>query len=424
MTIYDMDNTKASVTAAFMNLLKGNIGTGILSMPNAFKNSGIFAGVLTLPVIGFICLHAIFLLITANRKLTVKLKQTELSYEETAEKAFEHGPPLLRPYANLMSKLISAFLTISQFGITMVYILFIAESFRKVCSNYSEEAEKFGIYFYIIVCYPFMAALNLIKTLKHLAIASTIANLLQGIGILIILITLSQNLPSLETVQFFNWETFPLYFGTAIFAFEGIPIVLPIKDSMKRPEKFTGPFGVLSVGMTLVVLLNCAVGFLGYLKFGDNIADSVTINLPPKVMFDIIRLMFAVSVFLSYPLQFFLPINIVWPLIQSKLPSKWQKMAISNAIFRALFVLSSFVLASFVPHLDLVISLVGAFCSTAIAILFPPIIHYAAIWEDRENYGWLTWNWIKIKAICLWIFGFTGMFLGTFSSITAIYHAS
>lgn len=214
---------------------------------------------------------------------------------------------------------------------------------------------------------------------------------------------------------------------------------------MKRADKFGGPCGVLSIGMQIVTVLYCIIGFFGYLKFGENIASTVTNNLPSKVIYDIVRLMFAVSVFLSYPLQMFVPINILWPTFQSKLPLKWQKMEIFNVIYRGSLVMFScefytdilyfntkiiiiisflsVLVASFVPHLDLVISLVGAFCSSSIAVLFPPVIHYAAFWEHRESYSKLKWNYIKVKAVLIFIFGAIGFFLGTYTSVLAIWNA-
>ena len=53
---------------------------------------------------------------------------------------------------------------------------------------------------------------------------------------------------------------------------------------MKKPELFIRPFGVLNVGMTIVTSLILVMGFLGYLKFGDAVEGSLTLNLPKKEM--------------------------------------------------------------------------------------------------------------------------------------------
>lgn len=48
---------------------------------------------------------------------------------------------------------------------------------------------------------------------------------------------------------------------------------------MKKPEQFTKRFGVLNVGMTIVTSLLLVMGFIGYLKYGDEVAGSLTLNL-------------------------------------------------------------------------------------------------------------------------------------------------
>ena len=38
--------------------------------------------------------------------------------------------------------------------------------------------------------------------------------------------------------------------------------------------------GVLNIAMTVVTCLLIAVGFFGYLKYGENVMGSITLNLP------------------------------------------------------------------------------------------------------------------------------------------------
>lgn len=89
-----------------------------------------------------------------------------------------------------------------------------------------------------------------------------------------------QNLPRTDSVKAFaTWEQLPLYFGTAIYAFEGIGVVLPLENNMKTPQDFGGLNGVLNTGMVVVASLYTAVGFFGYLKYGENVAATITLNL-------------------------------------------------------------------------------------------------------------------------------------------------
>lgn len=43
-----------------VHLLKGNIGTGIFAMPDAFKNAGLLAGSIGVPIMALVCVHCKF----------------------------------------------------------------------------------------------------------------------------------------------------------------------------------------------------------------------------------------------------------------------------------------------------------------------------------------------------------------------------
>lgn len=79
-------------------------------------------------------------------------------------------------------------------------------------------------------------------------------------------------------------HSLPLFFGTVIFAFEGIALVLPLQNSMKKPHSFSKKFGVLNVGMVFVTAIYITFGAIGYWKYGENTQDSLTLNLPTNEM--------------------------------------------------------------------------------------------------------------------------------------------
>lgn len=65
---------------------------------------------------------------------------------------------------------------------------------------------------------------------------------------------------------------------------EGIGAVMPIENSMLRPQNFLGCPGVLNTAMVTVVALYGVIGFLGYLRYGDAAEGSITLNLPKDMM--------------------------------------------------------------------------------------------------------------------------------------------
>lgn len=56
--------------------------------------------------------------------------------------------------------------------------------------------------------------------------------------------------------------------------------VLPLQNEMKERKHFQRPLGVLNVGMAVVITLYTVIGTIGYLKYGENVMGSVTLNLP------------------------------------------------------------------------------------------------------------------------------------------------
>ena len=125
---------------------------------------------------------------------------------------------------------------------------------------------------------------------------------------------LLQDIPPIASVD--SWgtlSTFPLYMGTAIYAFEGIALVLPLQREMKEPEALGGKLGVMNAGMAIVAAMNTAIGFYGYLKYGDQVKGTITLNLPnDQPLYQYCKLMFASTIFLSYAIQYYVPFRIIW----------------------------------------------------------------------------------------------------------------
>lgn len=53
-----------STMGSLAHLLKSSLGTGILAMPAAFKNSGILFGAIGTLLLGLICTHSVHILVS------------------------------------------------------------------------------------------------------------------------------------------------------------------------------------------------------------------------------------------------------------------------------------------------------------------------------------------------------------------------
>uniref|UniRef100_A0AAZ3P1G2 Amino acid transporter transmembrane domain-containing protein n=1 Tax=Oncorhynchus tshawytscha TaxID=74940 RepID=A0AAZ3P1G2_ONCTS len=186
----------------------------------------------------------------------------------------------------------------------------------------------------------------------------------------------------------------PFFFGTAIFAFEGIRVVLPLENQMKEPKRFPA---ALNTGMGITIVLYIVLATLGYLHFGDDVKGSLTLNLPNNM----VTILYSFGVFVSFAVQIFVPAEIMnirfhalFDDLCTSLPISPLSTTPHSILFLSplslhspstLFIASpsdsfttslllspppslSFSFAMLIPRLDLVISLVGAVSSSALAL--------------------------------------------------------
>ncbi|XP_064117193.1 proton-coupled amino acid transporter-like protein CG1139 isoform X2 [Macrobrachium nipponense] len=411
--IDDAPHQQTTNCETLIHLIKGNIGTGILAMPDGLKNSGLYTGTALLPVIAAICIHCMHSLVRCAHELKERLGISSLDYAEVGYNAFDTGPTPLQRLAPVARSTINAFLTITQLGFCCVYVVFISANVKQVvdCKLPGNEIDIHG---YMAILIIPLLGISMIRSLKVLAPFSLISNVFIGLGIAITFHYLLQDIPSsYDRPEFKSWEQMPLFLGTAIYAFEGIGVVLPLERKMTTPEEFRGWNGVLNTAMILVTCGYIAVGFFGYLKYGDAVKGSITLNLPPSDnLAQLVKILMAVAIFLTYSLMLYVPAEIMWPHLRSRFHSSKAKR-IGEYAFRAVLVLITFILAAAIPNIGLFISLVGAVASSTLAIIFPPIIEMVTFWPRLSSFTLL-------KCICILLFGIFSFVTGTYASVTAI----
>ncbi|XP_014243811.1 proton-coupled amino acid transporter-like protein pathetic isoform X2 [Cimex lectularius] len=397
-----------------IHLLKGSLGTGILAMPFAFANAGLFFGLVATCLIGLVCTYCIHILIKCSHKLCRRMKVPSLGFADVAEVAFMAGPPAVRKFSTLSRAIINLFLVIDLIGCCCVYNLFVAKNIYEVAHEYLPQLELSHCIFGLL---PFLILMNLIRNLKFLAPFSMIANILIGTSLGIIMYYVFQDVKPMNSVPAFaSVHTLPIFFGTAIFALEGIGVVMPLENNMKTPTHFIGCPGVLNTGMSLVVFLYVFVGFFGYLRYGESTHEIISGNLDSDAIGMATRLMIAVAIFLTYALQFYVPIEIIWKGVKHRFTSR---PVLAENIIRILLVFFTVIVAASVPNLGPLISLVGALCLSVLGLMFPSIIEIVVLWDD----GFGRFNWILCKNILIIAFGVLGLVTGTMTSLQDMFKA-
>ncbi|XP_030745992.1 proton-coupled amino acid transporter-like protein CG1139 isoform X1 [Sitophilus oryzae] len=400
-----------------IHLLKGSLGSGILAMPLAFANAGLFLGLICTFAIGAICTYCVHILVRSAHELSRRTRVPSLGFAEVAEVAFSEGPAAFKPWAKFAKASINMFLVIDLLGCCCVYVMFVAKNLKQVVDYYTIVEQHYDLRIYMAALLPLLILTNLIKNLKYLSPLSMMANVLVATGMGITFYYIFSDLPSLDSQPAYESVTkLPTFFGMAIFALEGIGVVMPLENNMKNPHHFIGCPGVLNTGMFFVVVLYASTGFFGFLKYGDETEGSVTLNLPQdEVLAQSVKIMIAVAIFFTYALQFYVPMEIIWKAVKNNFSANKQTLA--NNTIRICLVILTVILAILIPNLGAFISLVGAVCLSMLGLIFPAAIDLITFYE---NPGLGRFNWRLYKNLFLILFGLVGFVTGTYVSIIEI----
>ncbi|XP_029113456.1 proton-coupled amino acid transporter 1 [Scleropages formosus] len=411
----------SSFFQTLIHLLKGNIGTGLLGLPLAVRNAGLVLGPLSLLVMGVVAVHCMQILVQCSHHLCTRLRKPFLDYGETFESSMD-GVPWLRRHATWGRRLVNLFLIITQLGFCCVYFVFVSDNVKQVveaangttwnCHNNQTAliVPSLDSRLYMLCFLPFVVLLVFTRNLRYLVPFSFLANLVMCISLVVIYWYSLANIRSPISLPYIGTaKDYSLFFGTAIFAFEGIGVILPLENKMERPERFGV---VIYIGMGIVTTLYISLGTIGYLCFGDAIAGSITLNLPSCWWYQIVKLLYSFGIFISYALQFYVAAEIIVPWVMSRAPS-WCGLPL-DLVIRTVLVIFTCALAILIPELDLVISLVGAVSSSFLALIFPPVLELLTFYSEGLS------PWLMFKNGIIAVIGLVGFVAGTYTSVEEI----
>ncbi|XP_032707492.1 proton-coupled amino acid transporter 3 isoform X2 [Lontra canadensis] len=408
-----------SIIQTLIHLLKCNIGTGLLGLPLAMKNAGLLVGPISLLAIGILTVHCMVILLNCAHHLGQRLQKTFVNYGEAMMYSLETCPNAwLRTHSVWGRYAVSFLLITTQLGFCSVYFMFMADNLKQMVEEVHMTSSNcqprkilvltpiLDIRFYMLTILPFLVLLVFIQNLRLLSIFSMLANV-TTLGSMALIFEYIIQIPDPSSLPLMaSWKTFLLFFGTAIFTFEGVGMVLPLKNQMKHPQQFSF---VLYLGMSLIIILYICLGTLGYLKFGSNTQASITLNLPNCWLYQSVKLMYSIGIFFTYALQFHVPAEIIIPFVISQVSESWT-LLIDLSVRTALVCLTC-VSAILIPRLDLVISFVGSVSSSALALIIPPLLELITFYAEDMSCATIA------KDVMISILGLLGCVFGTYQAL-------
>ncbi|XP_045459894.1 proton-coupled amino acid transporter-like protein pathetic [Melitaea cinxia] len=404
-----------STFGSILHLLKACLGTGILAMPAAFKNSGFVIGVIGTLFAGLICTHTVHMVVKTSQEICFLAKKPSMGYAETCEAAFTYGPKGARRWGGLVKTLIDYSMALTYSSVLCVYIVFIASSFKGVVDVYLPNYD-ISIRMYCLMAWIPLILICQIRNLKYLVPFSAIANFLVIIVFAVTMYYMFVDLPPLsEREAVASVTQWPLFLSTVTFAMVAIGVVMPVENEMAKPEQFLGCPGVLNISMFIVITLYSVFGFFGYVQFGNAVQGSITLNLPQdKWIAQSAKILMALVIYFSFTLQFYVPMEMINRLLQKRSSNRFENLI--QVSIRTVLVTITVAVAVAFPNLELVISFVGAIFFSNLGLLVPAVINTVYLWD--KDLG--KFNYVVIKNSIIVIISIIALVSGSYASILGI----
>ncbi|KAL6977528.1 hypothetical protein U1Q18_026327 [Sarracenia purpurea var. burkii] len=303
----------ASISGAVFNVSTSMIGAGIMSIPATFKVLGIIPGFTLILIVAFLV------------DVTVEFL---LRYTNSGE-SVTYGGLMAESFGKAGSVALQVCVMVTNLGALIIYLIIIGDV---LSGNQSEGTlhlgilqEWFGIHWWnsrscallfvvLFVMLPFLL-LRSIEALKH---ASAISVLL---AVLFVAICSTMAIHAMwkgktqrlrlvpdfaNGVSFFDLFTTVPVFATGF----GCHVnVHPVRAELSRPSDMSS---AVRISLVLCVVIYFAVGFFGYLLFGDSIMADMLINFDQNshsavgsLLNAIVRLSYAIHLMMVFPVMNF-----------------------------------------------------------------------------------------------------------------------
>eukprot|EP00919_Chromeraceae_sp_WS-2016_P017600 GHVR01041849.1.p1 GENE.GHVR01041849.1~~GHVR01041849.1.p1 ORF type:complete len:354 (-),score=46.62 GHVR01041849.1:488-1549(-) len=259
---------QANARQTAMNIVKAFIGCAFLFLPHAYANGGI--------ILSNVIMIASFVL---NCYCMLRLiKCTSIGGDTFGDIAYHSFGVCGRGVVNFS-------LWLSQMSFFSVLLIFVAKNISDIIRTLSScAASPVSVPMIIFFMIPLYSGLGLVRRLKQFNPLILMADICVAISIVLIfiLVYIKLYLTGPQPVVYINRTRWPLFIGAASYCWEGVGVVLPIRNAMQDHIKHQFPV-ILSACMLGICVLFLIYASSSYVAYGKVTQEVILFNLPPSL---------------------------------------------------------------------------------------------------------------------------------------------
>jgi proton-coupled amino acid transporter len=256
----------------FATLLKMFIGSGVLFLPRAFANGGWLFSCVAMAACALITGVCILRLVECRQAVRGS-----------------YGYLGFRAAGAWGRRAVDASVVLSQAGFCCVYIVFIARNVLQLLNTGRCWLGGEWLWLLILLEWPLFTPLTWIRNLASFGATNVAADVFIMGGLAGVVAWCAQGFATAPAggaplaVPAFDADTFALTLGTAVYAFEGVGMVVPVYEALSPRAQARFPY-TMSATVAFIAALYITVGLVPYLFVEgvrhEVVADAITLNLP------------------------------------------------------------------------------------------------------------------------------------------------
>ncbi|XP_033941771.1 putative sodium-coupled neutral amino acid transporter 8a [Pseudochaenichthys georgianus] len=403
-----------SMGAIFI-MLKSALGAGLLNFPWAFERAGGIRSAVAVELVSLVFLISGLIILGYS---------SSISGQCTYQAVVKHvcGPAI--------GQLCEICFVINLFVISVAFLVIVDDQLEKLCGSMYElisglPESEMPYHFYtdqhfalVLLCLLLILPLSIPKEIsiqKYISVLGTVAATYLAIAIIVKYHTTPSvivHIAPLYTGGISSWASMFSVIPTICFGFQCHEASIAIYSSMENQRLSNWVF-ISVVSMIFCLIIYSLTGVYGYLTFGKDVkADILMSYSSDDVLMIIARLLFGLSIITIYPIILLLGRSVIQdPLLSRRrrrdgvVSAEFESR--SRIVLTVLWIAVTLLIATFVPDISKVISVIGG-VSAFFIFIFPGLCLMFAMQSEPVSFKTRVFftGWGGVTLLCgAFVFG-------------------
>lgn len=356
-------------------------------MPIAFACTGYVGGILCTILFTFLYIYGIHLMLQCMVEARARNNSDDMTMAETVAYAFDEGPKGCHPCSSIFGNLVNILLIVVHFSIGVMYIVFIAENFKSLANT---VFEGLNIRIFIAIVAICIVPLFLIRDVNYLVPLNITGNILVFIVIGSFLCMRTMGIkfaPGMGEHKIVHYDIH-LYIGFVMFSLSSVGVMVTIESKMAEPEAYLGWWGTLNRATCFTLGINLIWGLIAYYNLGEDMYMPFLENASLEKYGECAKFCAAALVYLTYPLNGYVPINIICNQYISKGRDLKDPVCV-EIVVRIVFLILTTICALALPLMLPVVKLICAIGLPLLNLIFPACTKLCLGYDSDEKVLWI-----------------------------------